>query len=456
MVTQKTSKCLILAFLLVVPLSGLDPSTVQRGAPVRRGRAWEQRAVYELPVKEGGRLVVRTDAGAAYIKPEAVNRVKCEVVLRAYTGNEQEARRLFEAFQLDAHPIENGVYVNGQSGRQRRQSTSFHAEFNVSVPVRYNLDVETQGGDISVDGALEGEARLTTAGGDIRTSDVSGTLRAETAGGSITLANVGSRVDARTAGGSIRVGEVKGDAVLETSGGEIATGQVNGTLRAETAGGDVVIGGSGGPVVAQTAGGQIQIGAAGGSVHAETAGGSIRLQGARGRVVAETAGGSIDLLQVQSGVSAKTAAGRILAQFDCTKKTFGPSELASSMGDVYVYLPPTLPLTIDAAIDAAVGHKIISDFPIDIRGQRENFVPETIRGQADLNGGGDILRIRTVSGNIEIRKLDAKSLQELQNREASTWKAWQERRAEKERRLRERDEEQRQRQRDRDEDNDKE
>src|SRR5207245_2685422 len=97
-----------------------------------------------------------------------------------------------------------------------------------------------------------------------------------------------------------------------------------------------------------------------GSVRAETAGGSIRLQGARGRVVAETAGGSIDLLQVAGAVRASTAAGRILAQWLPDLRTFGASQLETSMGDVYVYLPLNLSLTIDAAIDAAAGHQIVS------------------------------------------------------------------------------------------------
>ena len=249
------------------------------------------------------------------------------------------------------------------------------------------------------------------------------------------------------------MGDVKGDASLETSGGEIVTGSVAGALKAETAGGDIVVGGATGQVVARTAGGQIQIGPTGGSVRAETAGGSIRLQGARGRVVAETAGGSIDLLEVESAVRASTAAGRILAEFNCTKKTFGPSQLETSMGDVYVYLPTNVPLTIDAAIETAAGRQIQSDFPLDIQGDKEELVPSTLRGHGTLNGGGEVLKIRTVAGNIEIRKIDEASLRELQQREESNWKAWQERRAEKDRRRQEQEKERRQRQQERDEDN---
>jgi DUF4097 and DUF4098 domain-containing protein YvlB len=443
----------IIAFLLALPLAALDVSSVKQGTPERHGRTWEQRSEFAAPVKEGARLLLRVDNGAVSVLPTAGDKVRCIVILRAYTSDEAEAQRLFEKYQLKARSAEaGGVYITSQSAQGGRHGTPFGVRFQITVPQRFNLDVETQGGDITVDAPLDGEARLTTAGGDVRTSDVTGAVRIETAGGGIEVGKIGSDLIARTAGGSIRVGDVKGDARLETSGGEIATGAVTGALRAETAGGDVVIGSATGQIVARTAGGQIEIGPAGGSVRAETAGGSIRLRGARGRVVAETAGGSIDLLELEGAVRASTAVGRILAEFSSTKKTFGSSQLETSMGDVYVYLPANVPLTIDAAIETAAGRQIQSDFPLDIQGDKEELVPSTVRGHGSLNGGGEILRIRTVAGNIEIRKIDEASLQELQQREESSWKGWQERRAEKDRRSQELQKERRERQQERDED----
>ena len=47
----------LLAFLIAAPLAALDVSAVKQGAPVQRGRSWEQRSEFEAPVKEGGRLI---------------------------------------------------------------------------------------------------------------------------------------------------------------------------------------------------------------------------------------------------------------------------------------------------------------------------------------------------------------------------------------------------------------
>ena len=442
-------------WLAALPLQALGQSIMKRGTPVRHGGSWTETYEWTAPAREGGKLILRADMGSVEITPGPGNQLEGRLVLRVYTGNEENARRVFDAYHLSAGAIEGGgVYVSGELPGSRHHDHSVGAEFNIKLPARFNVDVETRGGDIGVEAALQGEARLTTAGGDIHTSDISGPIKVETAGGGITLGNLGARAEVRTAGGSIQVGSVRGDAMIETSGGEIQVGLVNGTLRAETAGGDVVIAGAAGQVTAQTAGGQIEVGPTGGSVRAETAAGSIRLRGSRGRVVAETAGGSIDLLQLQAGVRASTSAGRILAEFNASGKTFAASQLETSMGDVYVYLPVGLSLTIDAAIDAAAGHHIVTDFPLSILGDKEDFGERTIRGHGTLNGGGEVLRIRTVAGNIEIRKLDARSLEDLKSREETSWNRWQERQSEKNQRQREREQERRQRQREKEEDRD--
>jgi hypothetical protein len=413
-------------WLAALPWQAFGQIIVKRGAPVRHGNAaWTETYEWNAPAREGGKLILRADVGTVEITPGPSNQLEGRVVLGVYTGSEEKARGVFDVYHLSARSIEGGgVYVSGELPGWRRHDGSVGAEFDIKLPARFNLDVETQGGDIGLEGSLQGEARLTTAGGDIRAMDISGPIRVETAGGGIRLGNLGARAEVRTAGGSIHVGNVQGDARIETSGGEIQVGQVDGTLRAETAGGDVVIAGAAGQVMAQTAGGQIQVGPTGGDVRAQTAGGSIHLRGARGRVVAETAGGSIDLLQLGGGVRANTSAGRILAEFDATAKTFAASQLETSMGDVYVYLPAGLPLTIDAAIEAAAGHHIVADFPLNILGDKEDFSERTIRGHGTLNGGGEVLRIRTVAGNIEIRKLDSRGLEDLKSKVRSTIKSW--------------------------------
>jgi hypothetical protein len=418
-----------IAMLVAGTCLALEPTeqaNVKRGEPQRQGNYWEERIECGAPAREGGRLVVRADFGSLGVKPGPAGRVECHVRLRAYTSSEDEAKQYFRNYELSLRQLESGLYLTGKLSPQHQAHMSLEAEFDITVPLRFNLDLETKGGGIDVQ-RLEGGLQAVTAGGDIRTGDVSGPVSVETAGGDISLGNVQAAVHVRTAGGSIRVGDVDGAAILETSGGEIVAGLVRGTLRAESAGGDLVLRGASGPLEARTSGGQIQVGQSGSNVIAQTAGGSIRLQGAHGRVEVRTAGGSIDLLQMRNAIRAATAAGAILAQIDAGLKTFAASELQTSVGDIQVYLPPNLPVTVDAAIDMAAGHKILSDFPLNIQKEGEAFVPLKLRGEGALNGGGEVLRLRAVAGNIEIRKLDPHTLEQLSARQESFWKRWQER-----------------------------
>lgn len=416
-------------------LAAQDEAYVKRGALQRQGRGWVEEAECGAAVREGGRLVLRADVGSAEIKPGRNDRMECKVRLGVMTSDEAEAKSYLSRVELSVRRLEGGsVSLTARFPGERRRLSP--VSFDVRIPLRFNVDLETKGGGVDVE-KLEGELRAATAGGDIHTGDVTGPVRVETAGGGIVLGNIGQRLEAHTAGGSIRVGNVRGDVQLETSGGEISAGLIEGTVRAETAGGDITLRGTTGPVIAETAGGQIRIGESGSSVRAETAGGSIHLRGARGRVQVETAGGSIDLFQLQGPVRAATVAGRILAEISASRQTFAASDLEATAGDVQVFLPADLPLNIDAVIDEAAGHKILSDFPLTIQGDGQAFAVHSVRGQGSLNGGGEVLRIRTTMGNIEIRKLDSRALEQLKLRQETFWKHWDVRRQELEERLRE-------------------
>lgn len=427
---QHALKISILA--VATALAGALTFQAGQGGQVKRGPVMgdsnhlEQRLTCELPVRAGQRLVLRAEAGSVVVKTAEDERMECEVRLRVKARNPDEARRMLDSFELTVKPLEKGgAYLAGGFARDRRRSSGHDVLYQVSVPRRFNLDLQTQGGAVKVSN-LEGELQAVTAGGNISTGDISGPVRVETAGGTIVLGQMGSRVEARTAGGGIRAGDIRGDAVLETSGGEIVVGRVGGALSAETAGGDVVVRAAEGTLEARTAGGQIQIGEARAQVRAETAGGSIGLLASRGPVEVRTAGGSIDLVGVRSGVRAQTAAGRILAAFAGDSTAFTACDLETAVGDVRVYLPPTLALTIDATIDQAAGHRIISEFPMKILGEPGAVISGTLRGTGELNGGGQVLRIRASMGNIEIRRLDASSTSELEKRRERFEGQWKE------------------------------
>ncbi len=421
-VRWQTAFSVVLAVSISAILALAQEPRIQRSAPQLEGDSWVQQIQCQIPVKPGGRLVIHADPGIVHVRPGAEGQVECLIDLASYNRDPQKAKNCLDHYRIKAVRVGDGALIETQPACSRGTGL-ISAKLEVSVPLKFDLDVKTQGGNVLVQ-KLDGQLRADTAGGDIRTGDVLGPVWVSTAGGMIALGNVGHNVSARSAGGNIQVGNVNGSATLQTSGGVIMAGAVNGSLTAETAGGDIVMQAASGPVVVGTAGGQIHLGECGNSVQAQTAGGNIQVASSRGGVKAETSGGNITLLKAVGPVTAQTSAGRILAEIAAGRRTFGHSRLETQVGDVDVFIPPTLPITINAMINHTMGHRIMSDFPLTVLTINKNlaFGPESAK--VSLHGGGGPLDIRTAMGNIQIRELNPAAAAGLEGYQKSLWKNW--------------------------------
>ena len=75
------------------------------------------------------------------------------------------------------------------------------------------------------------------------------------------------------------------------------------------------------------------------------------------------------------------------------------------MGDVTVYLEPSLNIDIRASIDLANGHNIHSDFSeIRVVSEGGQWGPKSITADGKLNAGGPLLKMSTTTGDISIRR----------------------------------------------------
>jgi hypothetical protein len=85
---------------------------------------------------------------------------------------------------------------------------------------------------------------------------------------------------------------------------------------------------------------------------------------------------------------------------------FEDSSLQTAAGDITVYLPSNLAVTIRAAVEVANGHKIYaSDFPnLKVTLEGGEWGPQRVTAEGTLNGGGHMLKVRTSSGNIYFRR----------------------------------------------------
>lgn len=183
---------------------------------------------------------------------------------------------------------------------------------------------------------------------------------------------------------------------LETSGGSIDVAALDGDVDCRTSGGNVDLDDVGGRVDCRTSGGSIDIGKVSGTVLAKTSGGNIRIDRSGGSVVAKTSGGNIVVNEVLGSIEASTSGGNVVAtiasqpQADC--------RLTTSGGGVELTMDESISADLDAKTS---GGSVRVDFPVMVQGEisRSNL-------QAQLNGGGPQIYLRTSGGSIRIRGLE--------------------------------------------------
>lgn len=273
-------------------------------------------------------------------------------------------------------------------------------EFSVSAPGE--LEVQTSGGHIRVEGSQSGHVRVemyVTKDGETLTPDDTDLDDYD-----ITIVQNGNRVRAaaeRKNRSSWKFWQNNNMSVsfvvytpremstsLNTSGGHITTTGLSGRQEIRTSGGHLELADLEGTVQARTSGGHIEIDNVAGDMDARTSGGHIDARNTRGTLSLRTSGGHIDLQNIAGAVEASTSGGSISA----TITEMGEfARLRTSGGNVDITVPRNIGLNLDLH-----GSRV--------RTQLENFSgnmeDDDIEGA--INGGGPMLTARTSGGTVRL------------------------------------------------------
>ena len=350
----------------------------------RSGAQWIEESNGSLAAAKTVR--VKTIAGSIKVQGGEQNNVTYIVRKRVCASSEESARKEFSLMRLSASNSGEVAFLRAESGRRSQVS----ADFEVHVPYHTAL------------------LKLDTDGGTVNAANISGQVDANTGGGVIQLDQIGGVVVARSGGGNIEIGKANGDVSLETGGGNIHVVSAGGNVKASSGGGDLNIG-SGQVMVLDTGGGYIKVNKCNGQVKASTSGGNLELNDIGGPAQVETGGGAIHIGQTRGGLRAQTGAGTIIADLAASRNSFTNSRLETSVGDIIVYVPDDLGVTIHATVEIAQGRGITSDISgLTITRAQEGMGPREAYAEGNLNGGGPVLHVHTVSGNIEFRRSNKK------------------------------------------------
>ncbi len=208
--------------------------------------ATEEKIHETRAAQPGGSLVVDVDFGSIEVTPTSGN----EVVVDARRSVEMSSKKKEEEY-LAAIPMRittegNKIIVRavrkddslGQKIWQLMDHVKTEAHYTIHTPVRFNIDLDTSGGDISATG-LNGSVKADTSGGDLTFHQIQGDVHADTSGGHIEVVGGSGKVDGDTSGGNVTVKDRAGDTNVESNGGTLRLANVRGKLKAETSGGSI-------------------------------------------------------------------------------------------------------------------------------------------------------------------------------------------------------------------------
>ncbi len=320
-----------------------------------------------FPVAPGGKLTIDADFGAIDVRSAADDNVSVRIRRAAQLKEDRRAGEVLKNFDVqmthEAVDVKIEAKFRGPVKQWKKAKKRLDVQFEIVVPRNYTLDLKTADEEISV-------------------MDIGGDVHVRTAGAGLRLQNIVGHIDGTTSGGNIDLKAFEGNTALRTSGGNI-------TLEEGT-----------GDVKAKTSGGNIQMIDVIGAVNGKTSGGNVTLRGCKGGADVKTAGGSIEV-ENDGPVLAKTSGGSIRCQLqEAVSRQNLLLDMKTTGGNINVSLVPDIAATVEAKV---LGGSVTTEFPVAVE-TTGTVKPDQLQGT--INGGGSLLKLFSVGGNVILRKAE--------------------------------------------------
>ena len=323
-----------------------------------------------VPVAAGGKLTMDADCGAIDVQSTDADTLSIRVQRAAQIKANRRAAEILKNLDVqityEASDVKIEAKFTGNAKRWQQRKNDLDVQFEILVPRHYNLDLKTAHDDISV-------------------VNVTGDVNVETSGAGLRLQEITGRIEGVTSLGNIDLKTFSGDAVLQTTAGNIGIAAGAGDVKAKTTGGNVQAVDVTGAVNGQTSGGNITLRGCKGGADLKNVGGSIRVEN-DGPVLAKTSGGSIRC-QLQEGSANQ---GLLL-------------DLETVGGSIHVSLLPDIAASVEAKV---LGGSVTTELPVTAEASG-TLKSDQLLGT--MNGGGPLLKLRSVGGNVILKKVETDS-----------------------------------------------
>jgi len=374
-----------------------------------------------LNVEDGPvNLIVYNGAGDVSVVGGDGDTVEIEVVKTGNAPTQARAEQDLDNIHYDISQNGNTITLTYELDKIRTDHVDT-VDFTITVPVETSVEAETSLGEVNVS-SINGDTTLTNDFGNINVENIIGALSANSQSGKLEVHSVkaGSQdIDIHSGFGQVTAEQLSGKNISITSSsgtielnniratGDLVTSSDFGNVSYENGSSvSLEVGTKSGKVsitkvnvrnelkIQNDFGEIVLVQAMAGSYNIHTNSGSIDVDGAQNNLKAHTDFGSIIIKNAESTtLDLDTQSGTI--EFSGSLGP-GPHMVVSDFGQIDLYIPTDTQLKMSLATDFG---NISSEIPITVilEGNLEKNKQE-----GTINGGGDLLTVRTKSGDINI------------------------------------------------------
>ena len=165
-------------------------------------------------------------------------------------------KEVLEAFILDFSKSGSVITANVERKSRTNFWNNVGISLTITVPKEMSCNVSSSGGGLKISG-VTGTHHFSSSGGGVQLENVTGTTEAKSSGGGVHATRQNGDIRLSSSGGGVTLDEAKGSVSAQSSGGGVSLKNIHGNVDASSSGGSVSVSGEAASVKAKSSGGSV-------------------------------------------------------------------------------------------------------------------------------------------------------------------------------------------------------
>ncbi len=216
--------------------------------------------IFEL--NQPGTLNSKSSGGGIKVKTHDKNEVEVQAFIRkngkVLSLTDPAVDDVLDDFELKIEKNGSVITANAERKTNFRFWKNMGIYFTITVPREMSCNVSSSGGGLKISG-VSGKHNFRSSGGPVYLENTAGTTNAKSSGGRVKATNHNGDIYLSSSGGGVALDEVHGRVHAFSSGGGVKLNNIHGDVDAGSSGGGVSVSGKCGYVKAKSSGGSVRV-----------------------------------------------------------------------------------------------------------------------------------------------------------------------------------------------------